>query len=177
MVARKPGRAEGGNVLKGSMKDGAHLVLLLAAFLVGVAIFLVVRQSVVPEGFGRYGHYRAGSLNDIRSKPVSYAGRSVCAGCHYDADELLTSGKHAKISCETCHGPQAAHASDPASGVPKRPRIEGLCQRCHEADAARPKHFPQVASVTHSGGAACNSCHKPHKPNLAEIATERSRKQ
>lgn len=37
------------------LESGAHLLLLLAAFLAGSAIFLVVRQSIVPEGFGATG--------------------------------------------------------------------------------------------------------------------------
>ena len=161
---------------KSTFKDGAHLVLLLAALLAGIAVFLVVRQSVVPEGFGLYGHYRAGALKDNRAKKVSYAGRSVCAGCHYDTDEVLLAGKHVRVSCETCHGPQAVHAADPAVLKPPRPKVAGLCQRCHEADSAKPKHFPQVASASHSGGEACNACHKPHSPGLARLASERSRK-
>jgi len=148
------------------LKNGAHLVLLVVAFLVGVALFLVVRQNVVPEGFGRYGHFRASALDDNRLKPVSFAGRPVCAGCHYDADEILLAGSHRGISCETCHGAQATHAADPASGVPPKPKVEGLCVRCHEADAAKPRGFPQVASAAHSGGAACNGCHQPHKPKM-----------
>lgn len=155
------------------LKNSAHLVLLLVALLAGIAIFFVVRQAVVPEGFGLYGHYRAGALNDNRLTPVSFAGRSVCAGCHYDVDEVLQAGKHGKISCETCHGPQSAHAADPASGVPAKPKVDGLCQRCHESDAAKPAHFPQVASVSHSGGASCKSCHMPHTPALAALASER----
>lgn len=166
----------GGSVPDSPLRNGAHLILLLAALLAGIAIFLVVRQAVIPEGFGQYGHYRAGALKDNRMKPVSFAGREVCAGCHFDPDETLRAGKHGKISCETCHGPQSAHAADPASGVPAKPNVRGLCRRCHESDAAKPAHFPQVDSASHSGGAACSSCHQPHKPGLANVASERSGK-
>jgi hypothetical protein len=148
------------------LKNSSHLIALVAACLVGVAIFAVVRASVVPEGFGKYGHYRPGALDDNMKKPISYAGKPVCAGCHYDIDEKLTSGKHQSISCETCHGAQAKHAGDPASGKPPLPKVEGLCVRCHEADAAKPKRFPQVASVKHSGGVSCDGCHQPHKPKI-----------
>jgi cytochrome c553 len=70
------------------------------------------------------------------------------------------------VACETCHGPLAKHADDPAANVPKLPSVATLCARCHEKDTAKPKSFPQVVTVEHSGGLACNECHKPHNPHL-----------
>jgi cytochrome c553 len=70
------------------------------------------------------------------------------------------------VACETCHGPLAKHADDPSAVAPKLPAVAALCVRCHEKDTAKPKTFPQVVSTEHSGGMACNECHKPHNPQL-----------
>jgi hypothetical protein len=70
------------------------------------------------------------------------------------------------VACEACHGPLARHAADPLSLKPARPDPIALCGRCHEADPAKPKNFPQVATKDHSGGEACGSCHQPHRPKV-----------
>jgi hypothetical protein len=121
---------------------------------------------VVPVGFGRYGHYRAGALDDVRARPISFAGHEACETCHDEQAQKKAQGKHAQVACEACHGPLAQHADDPAAHVPKLPEVAKLCRQCHEQDAAKPKNFPQVATAEHSGGAACNDCHKPHNPQL-----------
>ena len=60
------------------------------------------------------------------------------------------------------------HSGTPKRGdaKPARPVVAKLCRRCHEADAAKPKKFPQVVLAEHGGGEVCNACHQPHKPNL-----------
>ena len=66
------------------MKEAAHLIRLAALFAAGVLLFLFVRQMMVPAGFGRYGHFRAGALEDIRARPIAFAGRAACEACHDD---------------------------------------------------------------------------------------------
>jgi cytochrome c556 len=39
-----------------------------------------------------------------------------------------------------------------------------LCARCHEANAAKPRNFPQVDTEEHSTGLPCDTCHQPHRP-------------
>jgi len=126
---------------------------------------MAIRGAVVPKGFGKYGHYRAGALDTIRGRPVSYAGQDTCIACHEDQDKARQSGKHAHVACEACHGPQAQHASDP-SQKPKLPDVADLCHRCHEKDPAKPAAFPQVVTAEHSGGVLCNTCHQPHNPHI-----------
>jgi hypothetical protein len=150
------------------MKEAAHLVRLAGVFLAGFLLFLVVRQQVVPAGFGKYGHFRAGALDDNRAHPIVFAGRSACAGCHEDQLKVLESSKHAIVSCEACHGPQAKHANadDPSAAKPALPDTTALCARCHEASSAKPQKFPQVVSKEHSGGESCKTCHMPHQPQM-----------
>jgi uncharacterized CHY-type Zn-finger protein len=144
--------------------DAAHLVLLGLVFLAGLAAFLVLRAAVVPESFGRFGHYRATALDDNRARPLSFGGQQSCAGCHSDVVEQREKGGHRRVSCEACHGPLASHAGDPTAVRPPALKVSPLCGSCHESDAAKPVKFPQVTAQEHSGGAECHSCHQPHQP-------------
>jgi len=148
------------------LRDWVHLIRPAVVLLAGMALFLVVRSLVIPKAFGQYGHYRPGALEDIRKKPLAYAGQGTCVLCHDEEAKTRAAGKHAHVACEACHGPLAAHADDPVSHVPKLPDVANLCRQCHEKDAAKPKNFPQVATAEHSGGMACNACHQPHNPHL-----------
>ena len=47
-----------------------------------------------------------------------------------------------------------------------------VCARCHEANAAKPKNFPQVVTADHSGGIACDTCHQPHHPKIETAKIE-----
>jgi uncharacterized CHY-type Zn-finger protein len=147
-------------------KDAEHLIRLAGAFVIGFAIFLVLRAYFVPKSFGEYGHYRGDALAELSSKPTSYAGHQACEDCHADVLQVKKAGKHAGVNCEACHGPLAKHAEDPASVVPQLPDTAVLCARCHEENIAKPKAFPQVVSKRHLGGEVCKSCHVPHSPLL-----------
>jgi hypothetical protein len=68
------------------------------------------------------------------------------------------------VNCEACHGPQAQHVDDPTSVKPAKLDTAVLCARCHEANAAKPRNFPQVDTEEHSTGLPCDTCHQPHSP-------------
>ena len=146
------------------LRDTGHLFRLAAVFAAIFIAFLLVRAMLVPKGFGRYGHYRAEALAEIASRPISYAGHQTCENCHGDIVEVKSKGKHAGVNCESCHGPLAKHTDDPGSVQPVKLETTSLCPRCHTANAAKPKKFPQVVPEDHSGGVPCDSCHKPHTP-------------
>ena len=145
------------------MKDATHLLRLAGLFAFGIALFLLVRQQVMPAGFGKYGHFRPAALDAVRNRPMTYAGRTTCEPCHDDQLKVLHAGKHAGVGCEACHGPQSKHAED-SSIKPVLPKTTQLCPVCHEANSAKPKTFPQVDSAEHSGGEDCKTCHLPHRP-------------
>jgi len=148
------------------LRDWVHLIRPAVVLLAAMALFLVVRSAVIPKAFGQYGHFRPGALDDVRKRPLAYAGQGTCVLCHDDEAKVRAAGKHAHVACEACHGPQAEHADDPVSHVPKLPDVANLCRQCHEKDAAKPSSFPQVATAEHSSGMACNACHQPHNPHL-----------
>ena len=148
------------------LKDAEHLLRLAAAFLVGLIIFFLVRSVLVPRSFGVYGHYRADAIAEIAALPVAYAGHQTCEVCHTEVQDVKSKGVHRGVACESCHGPLAAHASDPASLTPPKLETTVLCPRCHTANSAKPKNFPQVDVADHSNGSACNTCHQPHSPAI-----------
>ena len=149
-------------------KNAEHLIRIALVFIAGVVIFLVFRGLIVPKSFGQYGHYRGAALNEIAARPPLFAGRQACETCHQEIVDLKKTGKHSIVGCEACHGPLGKHAEDPAANVPVLPDTKVLCVKCHEANSAKPAHFPQVISKEHAGDLACNSCHKPHTPKIGD---------
>lgn len=152
--------------MKTVLKEAGHLVRLAALGAILLVGFLVIRHAVVPPSFGRNGHYRAAALDDIAARPVAFAGREACEACHDDIAQMKKEARHARLGCEACHGALQAHADDPSSNHATKPDTATLCVRCHEADSAKPKWFPQVVSADHKGAAPCGSCHNPHRPKV-----------
>jgi hypothetical protein len=165
------GARQPGNYMTG-FQNVSHLFRLASAFAIGIVLFLVVRGFLVPKSFGQYGHYRGDALAEISSRPVSYAGHEACELCHAEVLEVKKGGRHARVACESCHGPLAKHAADP-SVTPIRLDTAVLCVRCHEANHSKPMDFPQVHSADHSAGLACNTCHKPHSPVIEAEAKKK----
>jgi hypothetical protein len=149
-----------------ALKDAGHLFRLAAVFLIGILAFLGIRGFLVPRSFGQYGHYRGDALADLAARPINYAGHQACETCHSDVLDKKKDGRHAHVNCEACHGPLAKHADDPASVQPPKLDTAVLCVRCHEANAAKPRSFPQVASADHSSGLPSDTCHQPHSPAI-----------
>jgi hypothetical protein len=148
-----------------------HLFRVAALFVAGVLVFLVLQALLVPKGFGLYGHYRAGALQDNRARRIVHAGRGACAECHSDVLEAAKGGHHQGIGCEACHGALARHAEDPTEQKAERPDSRVLCVRCHAARVARPARFPQIDPPEHAGTEACVSCHAAHNPGGEKGAT------
>jgi predicted CXXCH cytochrome family protein len=151
-------------------KDKEHLVRVAVLAVGGVMLFLLIKALLVPADFGVYGHFRAGALDDNRNRPLAFAGRQACADCHEDIVKARQASKHAGIGCETCHGPLAKHAADPAALEPERPDKRNLCLGCHHENVARPARFPQVNPNDHGDAGPCTSCHQAHHPEVEEPA-------
>ncbi len=151
-------------------RDWEHLARVAGLFVAGLVFFLVLKAVFVPPGFGVYGHFRAGALDDNRVRPASYAGAAACTECHSDVAEVRQRGKHAQVSCEACHGPQGAHAAEPASASAPRPDAGKLCLVCHNANVAKPRDFPAIVVEEHAGTESCLTCHTAHDPGAAPEA-------
>lgn len=147
-------------------KDIEHLIRLAVVFAIGLVVFLILRATVVPRSFGQYGHYRGAAIAEIAARPIALAGHDVCETCHSDVGDQKRQGKHGIVACEACHGALANHADDPGSVQPAKLDTAVICARCHEANSAKPKWFPQVVTADHAGGLACDTCHRPHSPKI-----------
>jgi hypothetical protein len=153
--------------MSGWLKDKEHLARMAGLFALGVTAFLVFRWLMVPAGFGLYGHYRAGALDDVRARPLHYAGRTACEDCHADVVAARVGSRHARIGCEACHGPLLTHVQAGGEKKPARPDSRVVCARCHEQSPWKPKTFPQVIVAEHSPEGPCVACHKPHAPKMS----------
>jgi len=142
-----------------------HLLRLAALFAVGATLFLGLRWWLVPSDYGRLGPYRAAALAANQARPIVYAGQLACVDCHSDVAELRRTNKHERIGCESCHGPLAAHAADPANAA-IRPDPRGTCAVCHVPDVAKPRGFKTVNFAEHAEPGSCTSCHPAHAPKL-----------
>jgi hypothetical protein len=138
-----------------------------------VATALVVRILLVPETFGRYGHYRAGDLGEQAAREVRHGGNDACARCHAAIKARHDAGAHLPVPCEDCHDALAAHVRDGAkiADMPRVKSVTRLCGRCHRDLAARRVDFPRVNIEQHvkDQGAklsdqVCFDCHNPHSP-------------
>lgn len=151
-------------------EDKQHIVRMAALFGAGVLVFVLLRAVLVPKGFGVYGHFRAGAIDDNRVRPASFAGHATCEECHTDVRARKLVGKHAGVACEACHGALARHAEDNSIKPPK-PHGREICLVCHTTNVAKPKGFPQVEPAEHAGDSLCVECHPSHDPlSAAEAA-------
>jgi len=147
-------------------QDKEHLLRVAGLFLAGIVAFLLLQQLLVPEGFGEFGHFRTGALDDNRAPSAKFGGQAMCVECHTDEAAARGAGKHAHVACEACHGALGKHAADPEALKPARPNPRTLCVVCHAANVAKPAGFPQIDPKDHPDG-VCTECHVAHDPGSA----------
>ncbi|MDE1943421.1 MAG: c-type cytochrome [Betaproteobacteria bacterium] len=173
-----------------------HIVRLMILVAVVAAAAVGAKAYFTDKSYYRYGHYRGDSVAEIAGDSPRFRGNAYCKSCHqkqYAAWESSphnnpAAGKH--VRCEVCHGPVGQHPSSvatplsfderialgghaavltdksAASGSLSQPKDRTQCIQCHEAMPGRPAAQRQVALASHSGMAACNSCHDPHEPKI-----------
>lgn len=150
------------------MKDVQHLIRVVVIFAVVFIGFLSVRKLLVPESFGKLGHYRANAVDEFAAQPGRYAGEPACKKCHAQQASDKAKSSHRSISCESCHGALLAHVENPKSGSrprkPKEAEVRAFCGHCHAKSVSRPARFPQVDVAAHNPDAPCSMCHQPHQP-------------
>lgn len=146
-----------------SFRSWEHLLRLAALFVVAIALFAGLRWLLVPPDYGRLGAYRASAIELNAARPVAYAGQVACVDCHSDVAETRKGNAHMRIGCESCHGPLAGHASDPAQAA-KRPDPRMTCAVCHLPNPAKPPEFKTVVFDEHADPGPCTTCHPAHAP-------------
>ena len=151
--------------MSGGDKHYGHVVRVASLFAGGFLLFIIARSFLIPADFGVYGFFRAGALDDARAIPMKYVGQGTCVTCHYDIDEARQSARHAKVSCEACHGPAAAHIEDYTT-TPVVADARALCVRCHTSNVGKPAFLPTVVPDEHAVDLVCTDCHNPHKPSF-----------
>ena len=137
------------------------LLPLLAVF---ICLFLVARHFLIPESFGKYGHYRANSMDEIAALQTHYVGKEVCADCHDEEAVKLASDLHKSLTCEVCHGPGSLHVEDQDKGILVKPGSREFCGTCHSLNPARRTEvIHQIDIKTHNiERVNCIDCHNPH---------------
>ncbi len=173
------------------MGRATHLIRLSLIILLLGAAGMAAQWLLRPEGFGKAGHYRYGSLDDIISQVPVHQTKAVCGECHQDILHLHDKDIHFSVPCEDCHGPGNVHVlfhreKDPSvtameAAMPKEYTLEG-CLFCHRKLEARPRNFPQVDKDRHYAflhvkdpETRCIECHSPHEPLFLLTAVEEAR--
>ena len=120
-----------------------------------------------------------------------------CFSCHstgpvtLDATEAIIPHELG-VRCEACHGPAAAHASDPVGSPMRDPtrltpdEVNGLCGQCHRMPAIagdatdlhnpwNARHQPLMLAASEcfrrSGKLSCVTCHSPHAALVRSLVT------
>lgn len=103
-----------------------------------------------------------------------YAGEAVCLDCHDTKAADIAKTLHgksadprtpaAKLGCESCHGPGAAHADNPEKVKPLQfttanpDDATAMCTGCHAAES----QSMWSGSKHDARGVACTACHAVH---------------
>jgi hypothetical protein len=86
--------------MRRTFEGSEHLMRPALVAIILVLAFLAIRRALVPPEFGKYGHYRPGSLDEIAARTPVFAGREACASCHVDVAAAKSKGPHANVGCE-----------------------------------------------------------------------------
>jgi hypothetical protein len=165
-------------------KDG------LGKILIGVGIVAIVslggligaRMIIAPSfsavaGDYRYQWHRVANEQEWKDIAVKHQGNSYCKDCHSAEVEKVAVSAHAKVLCETCHGPAYNHPADPKKLSVDKGRH--LCLPCHSNLPYRPSAYnelpveeirPQPVTTLkminpddHNPDLECVACHDPHR--------------
>lgn len=126
-----------------------------------------------------------GTTDNATAAPVegySADGEQTCIMCHNnDLVNSIKSTKHwdksnpktpaATQACESCHGPSAAHASNPMGTKSISFKADtpadvknANCTNCHNDEPWKTQHQPFMSMP----GATCSNCHKVHEAKWSE---------
>lgn len=166
-------------------KYNTHLIRILVILVVAAVGGYLVRGLLLPDEFGKYGHYRPAAVEEEKNRPIRNKTNDSCMECHHHIREMHLEGIHKTVSCEFCHGPYADHIEDgrvtDKLPVKKGEEIKKLCLRCHnEVIRARPPESIKMISLPEhlkeknvSTDHICDQCHNVHAPLMYVKAARR----
>ncbi len=155
------------------MEHAKHIIRAVLLLVIAATLFVLARHFAIPQSFGVYGAYRAASVTEHAAKEPQHGAAGSCAGCHDEQADVKAEGKHANLSCESCHAPLAVHVRDDQKVGPMTiPTPIEVCSWCHQKLRARPEAFPQVVFASHVAehdetmtDSVCLECHNAHNPS------------
>lgn len=154
------------------MNNTKHLWRIFFLVLIAGTVLMVGRILLIPNSFGKFGHFRGDNVAEQMAFPVKHFGPESCEPCHADEFALWKAGPHKTIICEDCHAPLVTHIkNDEKFADMEINKTTEFCLRCHSELPARPKDFPQINVESHLKDAGekltstvCYTCHGPHDP-------------
>lgn len=152
--------------IKSKISKYSHIKRLFGIYFGFLILFIIIRPFLIPRSFGKFGHYRANSIEDNINLPTKYAEIKECEGCHEEEYKEAISYSHKSVNCQVCHGFLLRHIENPDENKPLKEVDRDFCGRCHFEIESRPSIFPQVDEKEHNPGEECIKCHRPHNPYL-----------
>ncbi len=155
------------------MEHAKHIIRAVLLLVIAATVFVLARHFAIPASYGEYGSYRSASVTEHAAKETRHGAADSCAGCHAEQVDNKAGGKHATLSCESCHAPLAVHVlNDQKVGPMPIPTPVEACGWCHQKLRARPEGFPQVVLADHVAengetmtDSVCLECHNAHNPS------------
>ena len=153
------------------MEHREHIIRLLIVIMFVVVILFLVRWFLIPQSFGRYGHYRGDNVKEQMDLPLVYLESAFCKDCHEVQYNDWKDNGHSSVNCETCHGHWEIHNGRVKTMTAIK--SDDTCTMCHQKLTGRPDSFPQIVSfskhieeqeVSEEDILNCLDCHDPHVP-------------
>jgi len=144
----------------------SHIKRLFGIYFGVLFLFLILRPFLIPKSFGKFGHYRASSIDENINLNTKYADIKECKECHEKEYNDVASFSHKNLNCQICHGALLNHVENPAEFKPSIISDRKFCLLCHAEIEARPSSFKQIDEKEHFKDEECISCHLSHSPNL-----------
>ena len=80
--------------MPGKTHDAEHLLRLAVLAVLVVGMLLLLRYTLTPPSFGKYGHYRGDAQGEMAKQPIKHAGAKACGTCHQEVVEMKLHSKH-----------------------------------------------------------------------------------
>jgi len=148
-----------------------HIIRLLIVIGVVVVFLFLIRWLLIPQSFGRYGHYRGDNVGEQMDLPLVHMESFFCKDCHEVQYGDWQDNGHSLVNCEVCHGHWEIHNGRVKTMTAVK--NDDTCMICHQKITGRPEDFSQIVSLAlhmedkekpEESDLNCLSCHDAHVP-------------